>query len=356
MTRCVSAPRWPVVARVGPPPDPKSLLPRTASSLIRPRLDPSGAMVGLNPWSGSLNCKGLSVDDAGEMFLDARVLVPLLAAAVAGCTMPNPAFSDPRTSGVGGSGSGGRAAVGETGGTAADAGTGGLSRQADLGSVVDLGSEADLGSVVDLGSVADLAPDRGGDSAPDVPPAPSRRVVIADANATNQYGGSGGSGRSDRCGGNEVLIGFRGYTGLSGSLPVVSGLQPQCGTLEVTGGHPYVITAKYSKDLPATGGSASSPFDASCPAGKVLVSFFGRTGSSLEQVGFRCAALIVSDDAALTVSLGTVTTFGPFPTSAGGTAFDQGCGPVGVAVGQQVNQGAWIDSLGLHCGRPSLAP
>lgn len=252
-----------------------------------------------------------------------------LTALAAGCTMRNPAFVTPAR---------------RTGGGGEDA----------RGSAPSPGSDV-------LGAVAPEVPSAAIDGAvteTGAGVASSPRVIITSSNGTAQYGdGSAAVGRSELCRDNEALIGYLGNTGTTDKgVPVVSSLQARCGRLEATSGPPYTIKVMATTSLGPAGGGASNAFDALCPADEVLVGFFGRAGTSVDQVGFRCSPLLVGKDAALTITLGTGRVFGPVPNTSGGDPFDEGCGTGAVAVGQFLNEGAWIDSLGLHCGRPHLAP
>ena len=68
----------------------------------------------------------------------------------------------------------------------------------------------------------------------------------------------------------------------------------------------------------------------------------------------------MTNDAAAIVGLGPPTAIGPFLVSgssaSGSIAFNSPCGSGAVATGNFASAGAYIDSLGLFCGKPSLVP
>ena len=301
--------------------------------------------------------------------------VSVFATLAVACSAPNPAFvapardaavapatsqEDARTDGGGADRS--AADVGAEAAAAEAQADGPMAEVSAAPPDVAADLAADLASDVAPNMAPDTARDGTADGVADLAPegasAAARRIAVSDDGATKQYGGSGGSAtaRSETCGADQVLIGYLGNTDSTHGKPVVSGLQARCGSLKVTGGPPYVITVEPTRSLQPVGGSTADPFTALCPASQVLVAFFGRAGVALDQVGFRCAPLTVTDDATMTVVVGAPTSFGPWPVTDGGNAFAEGCKAGAAATGHSVIAGTSIDALALQCGKLSLVP
>lgn len=192
------------------------------------------------------------------------------------------------------------------------------------------------------------------DAAPEVGE-PSPRLVLESIPGTRQYGGSGGSDSSVACGPDQALIGYLGNANTS-SQAVVTRLQGRCGRLAITAAPPYRVTVTEAGSLPAVGRGTANPFTALCPTNQVLVGFFGRDGLIVDQVGFRCAPLVIDLGPPAKVVHGPITTLGPWPSTKGGAGFGENCGPAAVANGHAVSAGSWIDGFGLRCTELRLVP
>ena len=201
---------------------------------------------------------------------------------------------------------------------------------------------------------ADLAQDRPAER----PPLPARQAVVESAALSGFFGAMGGSGQSLLCNPGEILVGYHVSAGTTNTgAPVVEGLRAMCGRLEVSvSDGSYRIQALLPRQLSALGAGTANSLMALCPADEALVGFFGRAGMRLDQVGFRCSAIRVANDAAMTVTLVPSRSFGPVPTTSNESEFSDDCDPGTVAVGHLASHGAWIDGLGLHCGRLRLVP
>lgn len=175
-------------------------------------------------------------------------------------------------------------------------------------------------------------------------------LVLTGFMATTRHGGTTTTPYSDTCPGNEALIGLRGTVGNVG-VTLVSSIQGICGVLLVNAGDPSIATS-FETDLPVRGGTGSA-WEQSCPAGQVVIGFAGNAGSGLDSVSVRCGSLAVQGS-----SIG-VTAGATLPEAGGngGTPFTDGCSSGQVARGLNliVNDGHWVDALGMTCGLPMLA-
>lgn len=273
----------------------------------------------------------------------------LLTTLVVGCTMPNPAYRprEPRDAAVVDTRPGESSPDGATPGDPPDGPP-----------EVDQGLDQAGGEAFDQSSdqARDQASDVAQDRPAELPPLPPRRAVVETAAATPFSGAMGGAGQSLNCNANEVLVGYIVSAGVTDTgAPVVNGLRAQCGRLEVSvTDDTYRIQAPINRQLSTLGTGTASSLMALCGTDEALVGFFGRAGMRLDQVGFRCASFRA--DAAMTVTFVPGTSFPAVPTTSNENEFSRDCAPGTVAIGHLAFHGAWIDGLGLQCGRIRLVP
>ena len=186
------------------------------------------------------------------------------------------------------------------------------------------------------------------------PDAPSALVVSFSAGSDTAQRGSplGGTAYSDVCPAGQALVGFvgsiRSTTGYHGKIAAKCGVA----TL-VTGGGAPGISVSAGDTLPTRGLIGSAAWERTCPENQLIVGFGGRAGHMVDQLVFRCAALVVApDDYAIT--RGATTDLDPVGGS-GGTRFDQtDCPPPQVGIGAIMRAGDGIDAFGLRCGVPTV--
>jgi hypothetical protein len=269
----------------------------------------------------------------------------LLVALALGCSRPNPAY---------------RIGTAEQDATAVEAARPPVDRPDEPDAPkppVDV--PADVAVPADASMSGDGPPDGRSDAmagaVADAPAPALFRLVLSGVNVTVQHGGPAGTGHSEDCSDNQALVGYTGIVAVTGGgASVIGSLQGQCGELVITGSGPPVVEVHAGTALPTRGRGVGTAFSAVCPANQVLVSFFGRGGSFLDQLGLQCAPLTITGDAAMKVVIGSPTSLGPFG-GMGGTTFSDGCGADQIARGQLLNDGAYVDSLGLACGAPGVA-
>jgi hypothetical protein len=272
-----------------------------------------------------------------------RVTTVVMAAAVLGCTVPNPAFLRTRPDADLDDQTGGALVVDAA--RAAD--TRRVAADVGLRATPDLEpAPPDLAA-----SVPDLAP--APDLAPDAARGP-RSLVLANGGGTGAHGGTGGVARSGACPGDQVLIGYRGSLGNdNGGSQVLYSLAASCGELVVTGGNPYSVTVVARGTLPEVGGSGTTRFTSLCPANQVIVGFSGRAGTFLDRLQLQCAPLSITGTATLSVLVGAPTALTRYGGT-GGTAFQDACPAGHVARGHSINEGSLIDSLAFTCAAPTV--
>ncbi|HEY8379020.1 MAG TPA: hypothetical protein VIK91_21155, partial [Nannocystis sp.] len=118
----------------------------------------------------------------------------------------------------------------------------------------------------------------------------------------------------------------------------------------------FVVKVNPGTTLPAVGGNGGGPFNSLCPADQVVVGFYGRSGSEVDQIGFRCAPFVISENAVgYSISLGAATNL-PAHGGGGGAPFPQtNCPANQVANRKYGRSGSRIDRFGLVCGAYGLS-
>jgi hypothetical protein len=181
--------------------------------------------------------------------------------------------------------------------------------------------------------------------------------LVTGASITTQHGGTDGTEHNDVCPAGQVLVGFTGTHGNPGVLLVTS-LVGLCAQPTVSGPDPFAIALESGDFLPARGnpttGSDPTAFSVVCPADEVVIGFFGRAGSALDQLGIQCGALSTDGES---VQVTPTITLGP-EGGTGGTPFTEGCPEGEVAYGSNLREplsGSWITALGFTCGTPEVA-
>jgi hypothetical protein len=182
------------------------------------------------------------------------------------------------------------------------------------------------------------------------------RFVLAGSTDITFRGGNGGSRKIDSCPGDEVLTGYAISVASSNGQNTVWGLRAKCGRVDLGSTEPRTVSIGPPRLLTQRGGTGTVTFDVTCPDNQMVVGFTGRSGSRLDQVGFLCATLSVVGANVVTVSLDSGETLGPFGSPTAGNAFAVPCPAGHVARGHSVNDGVFIDGLGLICGRVTPMP
>jgi hypothetical protein len=195
------------------------------------------------------------------------------------------------------------------------------------------------------GTDGDAQPSGGsGDGAPRAPPT----IVLSPPTLTSKHGGDGGTAYVDACPGSQMVV---GYLGTYDPTAYVDSIQAVCGVVLVTGSSTYQITMSPGATLPSHGTAGGSSFAAMCPKDQVVVGIYGHSGLWVDQVGFECAPLTISQS--LAISIGTVTQL-PASGGPGGGAFGDTCPSGQVAIGSDVASGFFVDSIALRCATPTL--
>lgn len=127
----------------------------------------------------------------------------------------------------------------------------------------------------------------------------------------------------------------------------VAGLQVYCGARSLAG---LSITIADSGALPyRKGDEAADPeaADLICPQDQVVVSAFGSAGDVLDNLGVRCAPLVLSPTPqGYTVGAGSMTDLGPHGDG-NATNFEDPCD--GAMSGAYVNLGSWVNGYATLC-------
>ncbi len=159
-----------------------------------------------------------------------------------------------------------------------------------------------------------------------------------------------GAGASMDCPGSEVITGYEVSLSVPPDPPQVIGFAAQCASLIARGPGPIEVAP--TGELAGRGAGTGATQPVRCPAGQVMFGFFGRSGMWLDQLGIRCASLVLSAGGVISRVPGAQS--GPLPANTTGTQFSQDCVAPAVVRGEVVSHGAWIDGLGPICGVPRL--
>jgi hypothetical protein len=253
-------------------------------------------------------------------------------------------------------------------------------------------------------------------------------VGVNAVSVTDRQGGMGGMPADEFCPENQAVIGYEGSltdvyvvvtpsSGPSITTPtvVVGGLRTLCGSLAL--GPDGALSTQPGSTLPLRGNEYGMDWTQICPPNEVVVGFYGRSGSYLDQLGIVCARWALStgqgndaaaadanvmdvgmgDDSAeneagvdadspddtgvddamandggvnddaeggATVPAtmtgsepwmsGPTTNLGPYGGEGGGPFPTQICGPGLMATGSVLRSGDLIDNFALLCGAPSV--
>jgi hypothetical protein len=270
-------------------------------------------------------------------------------------------------------GSGGRAGAAGAGGNdaAADAGSDAGRSSSTSGGAGGATGGSGTGSGGSSGSGDDAGSDAATRDAPkevttvDAGPDPTARcpsnVDFNNFTATTEHGmPQNGPTSTDLCPDGQALVGY----GLSATTPsnfttaIMSKIEPSCGKLAVAAdGSGCKIVVSPGAALPTRGRYSNGATKQTCPRDQIIVTFKGRSGRDIDQLGFGCAPLEVTRVGSdYRVSLGSVTSLGTVGGT-GGSAFQDGCPSGRVAVGNKItDENGFIGAFGLICASITLVP
>lgn len=299
-----------------------------------------------------------------------RSAAPLFALASASCLLPNPAFEVNATAMTGTTGAAtdhdttshdatdGRPST-STGptdpGETATAATGATGTTGSTGSTGESG-----GSTGARGSCGDASQDPGeacddgntndGDGCT-THCLPTPAALVIGAPTTMQVHGSGGPNQaSDLCP-NAVVRGIRVVPEMKPSN-WVAGLQLFCGAPTLAGLTITIQDAGPGAPLNGWEADQGKALDLLCPPDHVAVAAFGSAGSVLDNLGLRCAPLVLTPTpAGYIVEHGPMTAVGPHG-DLNGTNFEDPC--PGAITGLYAELGSWINAYATTCSALSV--
>jgi hypothetical protein len=178
---------------------------------------------------------------------------------------------------------------------------------------------------------------------------------LGDPAVPTARGGGGGAAYNDFCYPGHVLVGFNIYEN-TGSPDVVGQIEAICGTVTITPGScQLAISPKETLTKRGTTSNAA-PVTQKCPLNQVIVGYQGRWGANLDQVGFGCAPLALTNDGSMyQVSVGSpITWFSPVGGSAPPGMYKDVCPSGQVGVGTDTHAQGVILAFGLYCANPIL--
>jgi hypothetical protein len=155
----------------------------------------------------------------------------------------------------------------------------------------------------------------------------------------------------DACAGGAAVVGYDVTVSSDPNATFVDRVRTICGALHV--GHAQGLTVDVGdvSSLAERGTGSGDVVRLRCPAHQVVVGFDGRAGAFVDQLGFRCAPLLVAGDA---LALGAVTVIGPAGGSGGGAKGPIDCGPAALAVGSRTLADTIVKKMALVCAQVGL--
>lgn len=182
-------------------------------------------------------------------------------------------------------------------------------------------------------------------------PLPS--VLLTGAGATPEIGGPRlDPPAEDQCPAGAAVVGFD-VTETSGDSSYVSRIRTVCGALVTRHAASVAIEVSESTALPVRGIGPGTTLALRCPKDQVVVGYDGRNGSWIDQLSFRCAPLLPTNEDA-TVALGPVTKLGPAGGDGGERYGETDCGPGQVSVGSRSRADFFVLTFALSCAKVSL--
>jgi hypothetical protein len=199
-------------------------------------------------------------------------------------------------------------------------------------------------------------PDAGREASPPEAGCPNCPVSVVWSNpsTTEQRGMPEGVPFDDTCPDDQAIIGFAGSINNVGVL-LVSSIQTLCGQLVIANVDATEVSVLPGATLDERGIPSGASWTQMCPRDQMVVGFWGRSGRSLDQVGFDCAGVRVSRstpfDFVLTVDT-TISELSPPNGGDGGNPFRALCTPGQIARTANINAGNWVNAFALTCATP----
>ncbi|MEM6989984.1 MAG: hypothetical protein AAF721_05790 [Myxococcota bacterium] len=171
-------------------------------------------------------------------------------------------------------------------------------------------------------------------------------IALEPGSTLTPYGSqSGGDPYDDACPEGEVVVGLRGE-----ATDVVTRMRAVCGAIGLVDPQEIALGVVESSETPLRGEESGTPYEALCGTGSVVVGALLRSGSGVDQVRLRCAALTLSDDGrSLVVALGPADDLPPFGGNGGVQAPQTDCPPGELVAELNLRSGDRIDALGMSC-------
>ena len=171
-----------------------------------------------------------------------------------------------------------------------------------------------------------------------------------------------GEAFADRCGPNEVVIGFHGTVddpAVMGSQTYLRSVQALCGKLSIAASEPWQVSVTETELLPLRKLEGALEQIVKCPTNQVMTGFAGRSGLWMDSFDVRCAKLtILGSSPNFLLVVGTPSTAGTIGGPSGGSTFDPlECPADSLVVGQAgrtIYSGDVFGALGVQCASVEL--
>ena len=137
---------------------------------------------------------------------------------------------------------------------------------------------------------------------------------------------------------------------------LVSSIQTFCGQPVVASATATEVSVLPGATLPERGNPSNQTWSQMCPRDQMVIGFWGRSGRSLDQVGFDCAGVratrSASNDYILAVNT-TISELSPPNGGDGGVPFRASCENGQIALTANINASDWVNAFGLTCATPA---
>jgi hypothetical protein len=158
----------------------------------------------------------------------------------------------------------------------------------------------------------------------------------------------------DECPTGSAVVGYDVATTSDPRLDVVDRIRTICGAVRLShAGGVLSVEIGATTALPERGSGPGTIVPLRCPKNQLVVGYRGRSGAFVDQLGLRCAPLLVASTQA-ELALGAVTELGPVGGDGGDVHPATDCGPAQVVVGTRTLADFVLERLSLSCASVSL--
>ncbi len=167
--------------------------------------------------------------------------------------------------------------------------------------------------------------------------------------ASQLYGGTGGSPFDGACPAGQALVGFEGRSGdrLDAVAPVCAVIELEAIVLSPELN--FRVRTRTPTIQPIRGGTGGGVFSDRCATDEIVIGLGGRSGSGVDMLAFTCGSVTFERVSGAFAPVVTTTTTSATHGGTGGGALSYGCGPGRIASGITGRAGSKVDAMSLTC-------